>query len=242
MPEALGDAAVDLALDQHRVHRAADVVGGDDPADDGRAELEVHVHLRDLGTETVGLVRDALPVGVERCRVRVVAAGPDEHAAGLILGEQREIGAGDLNQTQQVLGGELRGIARHERLARGRRLARIRRPVRVPGDQTDAVEWHVQRVGGDLGHDRVRALADLLCAAEQDVRAVAAKPDPDRRWVRQRRVADAVPHGADADAPAGRARAIAACRCDVDDRGLGAWPDPRQDGAPRGTPPAPRSR
>ncbi len=29
-PEALGDAAVDLALDQRRVDRAADVVGGDD--------------------------------------------------------------------------------------------------------------------------------------------------------------------------------------------------------------------
>ena len=95
----------------------ADVVGGDDPADDRRPELQVHVHDRDLGPEPVRLVRDALAVGIERRRVRVVGAGPDEHAAVVVLGEQREVRAGDLDQSQEVLGREPRRVAGHERLA-----------------------------------------------------------------------------------------------------------------------------
>ena len=115
--QALGDPAMDLALDEHRVHGSPDVVGRDDPTDDGRAQLHVHVHDRDLGTEPIRLVRHALPIVIERRRVRVVGARPDEHAAGLVLGEQRKIRAGYLHQPKQVGGRQRRRVAGHERLA-----------------------------------------------------------------------------------------------------------------------------
>ena len=120
-----------------------------------RPELEVHVHLGDLGAEPVGLVRDALPVGVERRRLRVVGAGPRSTQSRAATGSspssttetaRRPAPARDRRRAPasrparprqrqelatQVLGREPGRVARHERLARRRGLARVGRAVRV---------------------------------------------------------------------------------------------------------------
>src|SRR3546814_4217142 len=69
--EALGDAAMDLALHQRRVHRAADVVGSGHAQHLHRAEVEIDRHLGDLRGKAVGRIGAALAVGVELCRWRV---------------------------------------------------------------------------------------------------------------------------------------------------------------------------
>src|SRR3546814_8542592 len=51
--EALGDAAMDLALHQRRVHRAADVVGSGHAQHLHRAEVEIDRHLGDLRGKAV---------------------------------------------------------------------------------------------------------------------------------------------------------------------------------------------
>ena len=50
--------------------------------------VEVDVDLRDLCAEGVGLVRDALAVGVERRGLRVVRAAPEQHA---VAGRDRQL-------------------------------------------------------------------------------------------------------------------------------------------------------
>ena len=71
-PEALGDAALDLALDRERVHRLADVLRGRDLDDPHEPELGVDVHDRAVRGEGEGDVRVALAELVERLRGAVV--------------------------------------------------------------------------------------------------------------------------------------------------------------------------
>ena len=89
--EALGDAAVDLALHQRRVDGAADVVGGDDPAHLHGAEVEIDVDGGDLRGEAVGGVGHALALGVERRGRRIEGADGFEHDAVALVGELGEI-------------------------------------------------------------------------------------------------------------------------------------------------------
>ena len=72
--EALGDAALDLALDQGRVDRLADVVGGDHAQHLHRAELDIDLDLGDLRGEGIGRVGHALAVGIERRGRRIEGA------------------------------------------------------------------------------------------------------------------------------------------------------------------------
>ena len=227
MPEALGDAALDLALDLGRVDRAADVVGGDDPQDLDGAELEIDLDVGDLGGEAVGRVGAALAVAAERRARRVeVALGEEHHAVGVGLepveleallaarladqdravGErQRRVGAG-IGQPQdlgpQLARRELGRLAGDEGLARGRGLARIGGAVGVAGHEIDRRHRHAERVGGDLAEDGVGALADVDGAAVEDQAAVAGQADAHGRGIGQGGVADAVPHAADANAVA----------------------------------------
>ena len=87
----------------------------------------------------------------------IVASVPD-------LGEQQDLAA-------EVLAGEARGVAGHERLPRRRGLAGIGGSVGVAADQLDEPRGHAERVGRDLDEHRRGALADVDRAAEQDERA-----------------------------------------------------------------------
>ena len=116
------------------------------------------------------------------------------------VGERQDLPA-------QVLAGQPRGIAGHERLPRGRGLAGVGRQVGVADHHAERARRQAQRVGGDLQQHRGGALADVDRAVEEGERAVARQRDAHGRRVRQRGVAAAVPHAGDADAaPAPRAR------------------------------------
>ncbi len=150
--QALGDPAVDLPLDEHRVDRPADVMGRDDPANDARSELQVNVHDGDLGPEAVGLVRDALAVGVERSscadrtnrprRVRIrrhrragdARSGPETSISRRRSSAARRVALPDTN------------VCREAEV-----LPASSGPVRVAGDPLDPVKRDFQGVGRDLG-------------------------------------------------------------------------------------------
>ena len=69
-PEALRDAALDLAVDGLRVERLADVLRRADPDDAREAELDVHLgddaHRRADERDVGALARDLAGLGVER--------------------------------------------------------------------------------------------------------------------------------------------------------------------------------
>ena len=232
--QALGDAAVDLALDLDRVDRPAHVVRRDDAADTDRAQRGVDLDLRELRGEAVGGIGDALAVGVERRRRRIEAALSDQHVVAggrrqrgqvdpplraVFAQHQRAAAKGqngarpDVGQAQdlppQVLTRGLDGIAGYEGLAGRGGLAGVERAVGVAGDEADGVGRQAQRVGADLHHDRVRSLADVDRTTVQRHAAIAPQTDAHGRRVGQRGVADAVPHAADADPAAqGAGRAV----------------------------------
>ena len=220
--QALDDAALDLALDERRVDRPPDVVGRDDPAHLHRPELEVDVHLGDLGAEAR--------------RSRTGSPWPSA-SSGVVFGSyaprpsstQPRPAAGQLAQlddrdgrrrpapptrppsSSSVASGPASASVRSWR-RRSSAASRVALPdtnvwreaevlpasgVRSVSGPTRSIERdrHAERVGGDLGEDRVRALADVGRAREQDDGAVGADADLDLGRVGQRRVADAVPHG-----------------------------------------------
>ena len=76
-PEALRDAALDLALDRLRVDRLADVLRGRDLDHAHEAELDVDVDDRAVGGERERHVRVALALLVERERLPVVVLARD---------------------------------------------------------------------------------------------------------------------------------------------------------------------
>jgi hypothetical protein len=217
--EALGDAALDLALDQGRVDGLADVVGRHHAQHLHRAELEVDLDNGNLGGEGIGRVGNALAVGVERRRRRIEGAlahqrtrcGEIDHPH-LAAVAHREPGAVErqhrvrpgIGQTQdlaaQVAAGAFGCHAGDEGLARGRGLAGIGGEVGVARDQGKLRGGQTQRISRDLGHDGVGALADVDRPAVERERAGRRQADPHARRVGHRGVADAVPHAAHADA------------------------------------------
>src|SRR5690606_12604398 len=97
--DALGDAALDLALGQRRVDGAAEVVGGGDLQQPDGAEGGGDGELGDLGAVAVDGVGGALAIGVERRRGRVVAFFRGDDVALRVHGQGGEVegaGAGDL--------------------------------------------------------------------------------------------------------------------------------------------------
>ena len=91
--DALRDAALDLALDQQRVDRLADIMRGGDLDQLHRAELEVDLELGDLRAVAVDGIGLALALGVERQRRRIVGLlGAEDEAVG-IDGERGKIDA-----------------------------------------------------------------------------------------------------------------------------------------------------
>jgi hypothetical protein len=90
-PDALRDAAVDLAFDLRRVDRATDVVRGMDVQQPHGAELEIDFDLGDLRGEAVGRVRHALAIGIERHGRRVEMAAAGEEVAVLVGDTEGEV-------------------------------------------------------------------------------------------------------------------------------------------------------
>ena len=105
-----------------------------------------------------------------------------------------------------VAAGAQDGVAHQHGRAGGRRLLVVGHDGRVAHDHRDRVDRHAQLLGGDLGKDRPRALADVRRARVDDDAAVGQQAD-DR--VRQ----------------AGRrARLDARARCRAPDRRASACP------------------
>ena len=217
--QPLGDAAFDLALDQGRVDRLADVVGGHHAQHLHRAQLDIDLDDGDLGGEGIGRIGNALAVGIERRGRRIEGALAHQRAgrreidhAHLAAVAHREPGAVErqrglrpgIGQAQdlaaQVAAGAFGRHAGDEGLARGRGLAGVGGEIGVARDQRELRRGQAQRIGRDLGHDGVGALADIDRAAVERQRAGRRQADPHARGVGHRGVADAVPHAAHADA------------------------------------------
>ena len=154
--DALRDAALDLAFDQQRVDRLADIVRGGDLDQLHRAELQVDLEFGDLRAIAIDGVGLALALGVERQRRRIVGfLGAEDEAVG--IGSQRgEIDAAggfaladddqaapsrasvafvrDIGEAQDLFAqraaGLFRRLAGDEGLARGRGLAGVGRDRR----------------------------------------------------------------------------------------------------------------
>ena len=184
--------------------------------------------IGDLRGEGIGRIGNALAVGVERRGRRIEGALAHQRSpavreidhAHLAAVAHREPGAVErqrgvrpgIGQAQdllaQVAAGALGRLAGDEGLARGRGLAGIGGEVGVARDQRELRRRQAQRIGRDLGHDGVGALADIDRAAVERQRAGRRQADPHARGVGHRGVADAVPHAADADAAPLRRRLL----------------------------------
>ena len=71
--DALRDAALDLALDEQRVDRAADIVRGGNLDQPDRTQLRVDLEFDELRAIAIDRVGAALSLGVERQGRRIVA-------------------------------------------------------------------------------------------------------------------------------------------------------------------------
>ncbi len=123
-PEAHVDAALDLALEQRRVHRPADVVGGDDPR-----HPALIVEDDDLGRPAVGEVRHGV--------LDPLADGgrpvDDELAGELVAGEvvQASLRSQRFERRPQVARRVGDRLAAERRGPRRRRLAGVELALRV---------------------------------------------------------------------------------------------------------------
>ncbi len=208
--DALRDTAMDLTFDLSRVDGTADVVRGGDAGNLDGPESGVDLDLRQLGGEGVARIGHALTFLVERRRRRIEMAGPGQHVAALV--RRREDGEVYLvhhaaignakpplvehdppcrprpcpleNLPPQRLARELRRGAGNEGLARGGGLAGIGGKIGVAGDEMQRRDRNTERVGADLSHDRVRALADIDGAAIERDASVTVNADAHRRRVR----------------------------------------------------------
>ena len=75
LPDALGDPAVELAVDDHRVDLPADVVDGDIAHEIDLARLLVDLDDRDMGAERPGAVRRVVVDGLVEERLHARPAG-----------------------------------------------------------------------------------------------------------------------------------------------------------------------
>ena len=221
--QPLRHAALDLALDERRIDRPADIVRGHDAQDLHRAQLDIDFDFGQLRGESIGRIGHALPIGIERRGRRIEGAfahqrtgrgeidGP--HVGAIAHRERRAVERQDrlrsgIGQPQdllaQILSGLFRRLARHEGLAGGRGLAGIGGQIGVARHQLELFGGETDRIGGDLHHDGVAALTDVERATVERQGAARRQADPHARGVRHRGVADSVPHAADADAAAMR--------------------------------------
>src|SRR5260221_159214 len=174
LADALRQAAVHLALDDHRIDDLAEVVHRDKRGDLGFAGVAVDLHLADVGAGREGeigrvvervLVQPGLEL-VERVVVRHVG-GEGHLAEGLLL-----VGAGDLEHAAVVLDVALGGLhqVRRDLLALGHPLVeRLDDGGAADRDRARAVGAHAeQHLGGvavhglDLLHAEAEAVGHYL--------------------------------------------------------------------------------
>ena len=91
--DALGDAAMDLALHLGRIDGLAHVVRRGDAQGPDPSQLQVHLDLGDLGGEAVGGVRHALSRRVELGGRRIEAPPAAQHVAVRDLAQGRQVDA-----------------------------------------------------------------------------------------------------------------------------------------------------
>ena len=223
--ETLRGAALDLAFDQRRIDRAADVVRACEPQDFDAAELDIDLDLGDMRARPEHRVGLALAVLVERRSRRIEGLGDlhdeargvdrqfrqidppfaararDDHRAG---GEADPRLLAHVRQSQDRGAHRSRGqdrrVAGDEGLARGGGLAAIGRHVGVRRDEVQQRDRRAERFGANLRDDGVGALPDVDRALEQREPSVGLQAEPHRRRIGERGVAAAVPHAGDADA------------------------------------------
>ena len=174
--EPLRDAALDLAFDQGRIDRAADIVGGRDLQDAGRCRARDRPRPRPYARRSRRRHR-ARPA-----RSRRAASSADRRSSSAASDIAARVGAASerargcarcspsLDRDACPREGDARALARHwraagcaarssragelgrlagdEGLARGRGLAAVGREVGVGRDEVEAVERRAERVGG----------------------------------------------------------------------------------------------
>ena len=179
----------DLALDQRRVDGAADVVGGGELVRASPCPAPCRPRPRPSARRSRRRRRARPgPLSSSGCGRRVVGPLAREHVAVArrrqarrgrhapapppSVSDDRARSEGDAGRRRrhwprrricgaQRLAGQLRRLAGDEGLARGRGLAGVGGQVGVGADELEASSGHAERVGGDLGHDGVGALADV---------------------------------------------------------------------------------
>ena len=181
--DAVGEAAVHLPLDDHRVDARAAVVDRDEAPDLHLAGARVDVDDADVGPEGVGQVRRVVDHGrvevaldalgqlegavrehrdlldrpaLPRVALDVPAAdGPTRGPPGRVLERRRR---DDLGLLAHPLGDDRRGGAGHRRRARAVGAQAERRVVGVAVDDLDVLGRDAELVGDDLGERRLVAL------------------------------------------------------------------------------------
>ena len=202
LTDPLGEPAMDLALDDHRVHHVAEVVGGVERADLDDAGVGVHLNLAGVGAGGVGEVRRIIErgllqprldrlqwvvvgdVGRQRHRTEVdvlVGAGDAEHA---VL-ELDVVGRGlhQMRGDALGLGDDLLRRAHHGRAADRQRAGPVgahahRGARRVAMDDVDHLFRAAEHLGDDLAEGGLMALAVAVRAGHHH--DAAGRVDADR--------------------------------------------------------------
>jgi hypothetical protein len=86
--EALSHAALDLPLDEHGVHGAADIMRGKKADQPGRAQLQIDLHLGQMRAEPIDGIGVALPVRIQGRGRRIEGGFRGEHIAARIQGQR----------------------------------------------------------------------------------------------------------------------------------------------------------
>src|SRR5215470_2194553 len=254
--QSLGDAAFNLTFNQGGIDSAADIMSRRNLQNSNRTEFGVDFNLRHVRAKAVDRVGNALPIFIELAGGRVEGRFPGDYVTVLIKGHILEckqlwslirahgdpvvvkLYAGRMrsahqlqNRVAQLLSGHLRGLACYERLARCRSFSAVGGNRGISREQIKLPDASAQSVGTDLSHDRVRSLADIDGALMQCDAAVALETNANRRRIRQRRIAAAIPHSGDADAATKGTRSVPIEIDGVLPRGFPAWTQYFQAGA-----------
>ena len=190
LADALGETAVHLAFDDHRVHDVAEVVHRHEVDDVDDARVRVDLHFADVRARRVGEVRRIVERFLREPRFEVLQGKVLRH-----VGRERHLGEGDglvgvddgegavrelhlvLVRLQHVrgdllaLGDDLVGRLDDGRATHRQRSRAVgaQRVVGTPGvavQNRDVLERHAELVGDDLSESRLVTLAVAVRAGD----------------------------------------------------------------------------